>query len=58
MHSAGMKFLPKFVGKKLRHRNLTGKKKKQVEAKKKAVSFFFDFFRMYVRNLKAYGWDK
>ncbi|PAV88073.1 hypothetical protein WR25_09090 [Diploscapter pachys] len=36
MHSAGMKFLPKFVGKKLRHRNLTGKKKKQVEAKKKA----------------------
>ncbi|CAI5440874.1 unnamed protein product [Caenorhabditis angaria] len=36
VHTAGMKFLPKFTGVKIRHRNLTGKAKKKVEAKNRS----------------------
>ncbi|CAI2325625.1 unnamed protein product [Caenorhabditis sp. 36 PRJEB53466] len=36
VHTAGMKFLPKFTGKKIRHRNLSGRAKKNVERVKAA----------------------
>uniref|UniRef100_A0A8R1I4E7 RRM domain-containing protein n=1 Tax=Caenorhabditis japonica TaxID=281687 RepID=A0A8R1I4E7_CAEJA len=36
VHTAGMKFLPKFTGKKIRHRNLTGRAKKNVDRIKAA----------------------
>ncbi|EGT54940.1 hypothetical protein CAEBREN_32547 [Caenorhabditis brenneri] len=36
VHTAGMKFLPKFTGKKIRHRNLSGRAKKNIERVKAA----------------------
>ncbi|EFP07564.1 hypothetical protein CRE_26346 [Caenorhabditis remanei] len=36
VHTAGMKFLPKFTGKKIRHRNLSGRAKKNVDRVKAA----------------------
>ncbi|CAB3411213.1 unnamed protein product [Caenorhabditis bovis] len=42
VHTAGMKFLPKFLGKKVRHRDLKGMAKKNVEAKNRAKAIKFN----------------
>ncbi|CAD6194058.1 unnamed protein product [Caenorhabditis auriculariae] len=42
VHAAGMKFLPKFLGKKNRHRDMTGKAKKRVQARAKAKALKFN----------------
>lgn len=45
VHTAGMKFLPKFTGKKIRHRNLSGRAKKNVDRVVRVLAWRQDFFK-------------